>query len=200
MAHARAGGAGPDLAAAPGPASKYLTFQTYLEGGEARKATLPPPPGPIGSAFPGVGGPERGSGAWTPGYSPRGCAGRRKPEGLSASHSLQAAVSRCEALPTPALQSLSFRGGRAGAWVQGARRRRPPPPGRVRHSRVPERRPAFPKSRGDAPASVSARSGPPHVFVLSGLESLLPTGFLLKSLSHINGKIGGNTGRPGNSP
>lgn len=50
---------------------------------------------------------------------------RWSPEGLSTSHSPQAAVSRRESPPTPALPSLAFKWGRAGVWVQWARRRRP---------------------------------------------------------------------------
>lgn len=46
-------GEGPYLAAALSPVNKYLTFQTYLEGGEAPKASFPPPPVLIGLALPG---------------------------------------------------------------------------------------------------------------------------------------------------
>lgn len=166
------GGAGPDLAAAPGPASKYLTFQAYLEGGEARKATFPPPPGPAGLAFPGVGGPERAAA-----------------RGHQATPAPGEARTVCFPLP-PGGRDTSDPGASVPILPMGTRRSvgsvckasEPPHPphthpGRVRCPRVPAQRPAFPKPRGEAPASVSARSWPPHVFVLAGWESLFPTGF-----------------------
>lgn len=133
------GGWGRGLTSRLRPAPEQIfDIPDLSRGGEAPKATFPPPPGLIGLALPGVGtsgqsqvgGPEKCSRAWTQGYPPRGSADRRKLlEELPTSHSLQAAVSRCESpLLILAPQSLSFSWGRAGVWVQWARPRRPPPP------------------------------------------------------------------------
>lgn len=105
LAHARYRGwvgEGPYLAVAPRPASKYLTFQAYLEGAGPR-GIFPLPPDLIGLALPGgpdkqaesrVDSPERGCRAMTPAYAPKGRHwSPQLLEGQSTSHSFLTAVS-----------------------------------------------------------------------------------------------------------
>lgn len=189
--------------------NKYLTFQAYLEWGEARKATFPPPPGLIGLALLGVrtsgqarvGGPERGSRAWRHAYT--------QGEALVA-RSLwkNCLLPRPSRPPCPGAnhfrpRSLSLypsSGDALQCGFNGQGLRNPPPPQAFSLSKGPDSAPCFPKSGGEAPASVSARAWQLPIFVPAGLESLLPAGFLIQFLSHINGKIWRSPGRPGASP
>lgn len=154
MAHARSrvdgGGALPSCCAQPG--EQIFDIPDLSRGGRGPKSVVSPSPCPNWLSASGVGtsgqarvgGSERGSRAGTHRNTPRGSAGRWKPlEELSTSHSLQAAVSRCESLPTQAPQPLSFKWGRTVVWVQWARSRRPLPPRALSLSEGPDAAPCF---------------------------------------------------------
>lgn len=171
MAHARSRGEGkePYLFVAPSPATKYLTFQAYLEGGEARKITFPQPgPDWLSSSGGGdmrqsrAGGPERGSRAWTQAYTPRGSAGLPKPlEGLLPTPSRPPCLGASHFRPRRLSLYTSFKWGQVKCGFSGQGLEGSLHPGLCLCPKIRTQPPAFPKSRGEASASILARARQP---------------------------------------
>lgn len=137
-----------------------------------------------------MGGSERGSRAWTHPYTPRGRAGRWKPlEELSTSHSLQAAVSRCESLPTRAPQPLSFKWGRtASVGSVGKVSEAPSTPGSISVRRSGRSALLFLNRKVRLPPQFRLRLDNPMSLLLPGWSPFFPPDSYLVSQSHKWGK------------
>lgn len=166
LAHARSrtGGGGALPCCCALPREQIFNIPGLSRGGGARRATFPPPSSLIGLALSGVGTsgqarvrcPETRSRPRTPTYTPRGNVDHLNPLELSTSHSLQAAVSGRESLPSQAPQSLyrssgdslqcGFSGQSLGGPLHAPVFRSPHCP------KLRKQRPAFAKPRGAAPA------------------------------------------------
>lgn len=167
------GGALPRCCAPPH--EQIFDIPALSRGGGAQTAKFPPPSGLIGLTLPRVGtreqarvcSPETHSRTPTAAYTLKGNNGRLKTlEELSTSNSLHAAVPGGSHFRFGRL-SLFIRqaGTQCGINGQGLRAHPPPQPFRSLHCpKVRMQCPAFPKSRGAASASVSARAWQPHVW------------------------------------